>query len=101
LLAGQVTRSLATAASCGVCVPLSWTEGDGPVQVLEGTVSVDDANKALAPMPPTIGVSKAPMGVLTMLEAHGMASLTTAKVTIDDANEASAPTPPTVQLVRP
>jgi hypothetical protein len=39
-----------------VCIHLSWTEGNGLVWVPEGTVSVDDTNKASAPTPPTIMV---------------------------------------------
>jgi hypothetical protein len=35
-------------------------------------VSVDDTNEASVPIPPTVMVSKAPMGVLATLEACGM-----------------------------
>jgi hypothetical protein len=36
------------------------------------SVLVNDTNEASAPTPPTIAVSKAPMGVLAILEAHSM-----------------------------
>jgi hypothetical protein len=43
-------------------------------------VLINDTYEALVPMPPTVVVSKALMGVLAMLEAHGMTSLATTMV---------------------